>query len=48
VVLELRGVAADPQSVTANGEEADWSREGDALLVDLRESADATAVEIRT
>ncbi|MGI9049624.1 MAG: glycoside hydrolase family 31 protein [Rubrobacteraceae bacterium] len=49
ILLELRGVG-DPESVTVDGREADWSQaeDGRGVVVPLEESADATTVEVRT
>ena len=49
VLLELRGIE-DPQSVTVNGQEADWSRakNGRDILVSIKEDANATTVEVKT
>jgi alpha-glucosidase len=47
VVLELRGLS-DPRSVTANGEEAGWSREGGSVRVELPETPEAVTVELET
>lgn len=48
VVLELRGVSGQPQSVTANGGAVEYEYDSGTLRVTLPESASAKAVEVRT
>ena len=49
VHLELRGVNTRPESVLANGEEADWAYEesGGTITVRLAETVEETLVEVR-
>ncbi|HEY8490144.1 MAG TPA: TIM-barrel domain-containing protein [Dehalococcoidia bacterium] len=47
VVLELRGLAAPPADVRANGAPAAWRYEEGRLLVTLRETPEETVVEVR-